>query len=39
MENNNKKYIKHISSTDCPDGDWVFYYFTSDNVLIWSGEY
>lgn len=39
MENNDNKYTKHISYTDCPDGDWVFYYFTSSNVLIWNGEY
>lgn len=39
MENDDKKYTKHISYTDCPDGDWVFYYFTSSNVLIWNGEY
>lgn len=39
MENDDKKYTKHISYTDCPDGDWAFYYFTSSNVLIWNGEY
>lgn len=39
MENNEKTYTKHIGYTDCPDGDWLFYYFTLDNVLIWNGEY
>lgn len=39
MENNEQTYTKHIGYTDCPDGDWLFYYFTSDNVLIWNGEY
>lgn len=39
MENNDNKYTKHIGYTDCPDGDWAFYYFTSSNVLIWNGEY
>lgn len=39
LENNGHKYTKHISYTDCPDGDWVFYYFTNDNLLIWNGEY
>jgi hypothetical protein len=39
MFNNDQEYIKHIGYTDCPEGDWLFYYFTSDNVLIWNGEY
>lgn len=39
MENNEQTYTKHIGYTDCPDGDWLFYYFTSDNVLIWCDEY
>lgn len=39
MENDGKTFKKHISYTDCPEGDWLFYYFTSDNVLIWNGEY
>ena len=32
-------YKRHYSLTDCPDGDWCFYYFVSDRVLIWNGEY
>lgn len=39
MENDGKTFKKHISYTDCPEGDWLFYYFTSDNVLIWCDEY
>lgn len=29
----------HYSNTDCPDGDWVFYYYVNEDLLIWSGEY
>lgn len=32
-------YSKHYSLTDCPEGDWIFYYFKSENLLIWNGEY
>ena len=32
-------YSKHYAYTDCPEGDWVFYYFKSENLLIWNGEY
>ena len=39
MENDDKKYTKHISCTDCPDGDWVFYFDSYQNVLLWHGEY
>ncbi|MBO5843491.1 MAG: hypothetical protein J6Q96_01325 [Bacteroidales bacterium] len=28
---------KNIPYTDCPEGEWLFYY--SDNVLFWNGEY
>lgn len=33
------KRKKHISYTDCPDGEWTFYYSPEDNVLLWRGEY
>ena len=39
MFNNNHEYIKHIGYTDCPEGDWLFFYFTDNNVLIWCDEY
>lgn len=39
MENNGKTFTKHISYTDCPEGDWLFYYSTSSNVLMWRDEY
>ena len=28
---------KNISYTDCPEGEWLFYY--SQNVLLWNMEY
>lgn len=39
MENDGKTFEKHISYTDCPEGDWAFYYSTSSNVLMWRDEY
>lgn len=30
-------YKKHIPFTDCPEGNWLFYY--SNNVMMWNGEY
>ena len=32
-------YKRHYSFTDFPDGDWVFYYYTNERLLIWNGEY
>ena len=32
-------YKKHYAYTDCPEGDWLFYYFVSEKLLIWKGEY
>ena len=31
--------MKNYSYTDCPEGDWVFYYYPLENLLIWNGEY
>lgn len=28
---------KNISYTDCPEGEWLFYF--TDNVLLWKDEY
>lgn len=36
------KKVKHISFTDCPDGEWEFFYAPNgnpQNVLMWNGEY
>lgn len=38
-EKGKKEYSKHISFTDCPVGDWVFYYDRTSNVFLWCGEY
>lgn len=32
-------YVHHYSYTDCPDGDWVFFYYVDEDLLIWNGEY
>lgn len=29
----------HYSNTDCPDGDWLFYYYVNEDLLIWCDEY
>ena len=29
----------HYSNTDCPDGDWLFYYYVEQDLLIWCDEY
>ena len=31
-------YKRHYGFTDCPDGDWMFFYFKNENLLIWHGE-
>jgi len=36
---NKEVYKKHYDFTDCPDGDWIFYYYVEDRILIWHGEY
>lgn len=36
VDKNNKK---HIAYTDCPDGDWEFFYEPESKVLMWRGEY
>lgn len=30
---------KNYSYTNCPEGDWIFYYFPLESLLIWNGEY
>lgn len=37
--NNTVRYAKHYVATDCPEGEWLFYYFTEEKLLIWNGEY
>lgn len=34
----NKKPMKHIAYTDCPNGDWEFFYDPDARVLFWNGE-
>lgn len=29
----------HYGNTDCPDGDWLFYYYVDEDLLIWCHEY
>jgi hypothetical protein len=29
----------HYSNTDFPDGDWLFYYYVNEDLLIWCDEY
>lgn len=31
--------VKHIAFTDCPDGEWEFFYEPQANLLMWRGEY
>ena len=36
------KKVKHIAFTDCPDGEWEFFYEPNgvpSRVLMWNGEY
>lgn len=33
------KEKKKIPYTDCPDGDWEFFYEPESKVLMWRGEY
>lgn len=33
------RYSHHYTYTDCPDGDWLFYYYVDEDLLIWNGEY
>lgn len=33
------KKVKHIPFTDCPDGEWKFFYEPQANVLMWNMEY
>lgn len=35
----NDENKKHIAYTDCPDGDWEFFYEPESKVLLWNGEY
>lgn len=28
-----------IDYTDCPEGEWLFYYYVEDHILIWNDEY
>ena len=32
-------YKQDIPYTDCPNGEWVFYYEPESKVLMWNGEY
>ena len=32
-------YQHHYRITDCPEGDWLFFYYVDEDVLIWNGEY
>ena len=32
-------YTHHYSYTDCPDGDWIFFYYVDEDLLIWKGKY
>lgn len=34
-----KQNKKHISYTDCPDGEWEFFCEPESKVLMWRGEY
>lgn len=34
-----KKKKKHIPYTDCPDGEWEFFFEPEGRVLFWNGEY
>ena len=31
--------IKDYTYTDCPEGEWTFFYYAEDKVLLWCGEY
>ena len=33
------KEKKEIPYTDCPDGEWEFFYEPESKVLMWRGEY
>ena len=35
----NGEQRKHIPYTDCPDGDWSFFYEPEQKILFWNGEY
>lgn len=39
IEINGEKKIKgwHIGYTDCPEGEWKFFY--TNNVFMWKDEY
>lgn len=30
---------QHYTYTDCPEGEWVFFYDTDSRVFMWTGEY
>lgn len=32
-------YERHYAFTDCPEGEWIFFYFPEEKLLIWHGEY
>lgn len=32
-------YTHHYNFTDCPAGDWLFFYYPIEDLLIWHGEY
>ena len=37
--NDKPLYKKHYSYTDCPDGEWLFFYDNYPKVLMWHNEY
>ena len=35
----NRLYSKNYDYTDCPEGNWKFFYDKESRVLMWHGEY
>lgn len=33
------KKVRHIAFTDCPEGEWEFFYDRASNLLMWNMEY
>lgn len=31
--------VRHIALTDCPEGEWEFFYDRPSNLLMWNMEY
>lgn len=32
-------YTKRYAYTDCPEGNWLFFYSKYERILLWHGEY